>query len=197
VCLARDPLVAPLGFTLLGSPARALAGFRPTSSHALEPFGPAPRSINRPLPEPVRFLRQAAEGEQATPFRVSHHAGSQPFEPATSELLVHFAQPEHITVPRLHSLNAVKALPELLGSASGAEHRDLTTLRSALVRPSEPSDLLLEPKRLRLDSSSRLAARPEYSQTQVPPLLVRRSHFAVGHSLGCVVFPEPATLGYG
>jgi hypothetical protein len=124
VCLARDPLVAPLGFTLLGSPARALAGFRPTSSHALEPFGPAPRSINRPLPEPVRFLRQAAEGEQATPFRVSHHAGSQPFEPATSELLVHFAQPEHITVPRLHSLNAVKALPELLGSASGAEHRD-------------------------------------------------------------------------
>jgi hypothetical protein len=121
VCLARDPLVAPLGFTLLGSPARALAGFRPTSSHALEPFGPAPRSINRPLPEPVRFLRQAAEGEQATPFRVSHHAGSQPFEPATSELLVHFAQPEHITVPRLHSLNAVKALPELLGSASGAD----------------------------------------------------------------------------
>jgi hypothetical protein len=42
-----------------------------------------------------------------------------------------------------------------------------------------------------------LAARSEYSLTQVPPLLVRRSHFAVGHFLGSVVFPEPATLGYG
>jgi hypothetical protein len=47
------------------------------------------------------------------------------------------------------------------------------------------------------DRPLRLAARPEYSQTQVPPLWVRRSHSAVGHSLGFVVFPEPATLGYG
>jgi hypothetical protein len=39
MCLARDPLVAPLGFALLGFPARALAGFRPTSSHVVEPFG--------------------------------------------------------------------------------------------------------------------------------------------------------------
>jgi hypothetical protein len=56
----------------------------------------------------------------------------------------------------------------------------------------------LEPGRRRLVIVlSRLAARPEYSQTQVPPLWVRRSHFAVGHFLGFVVFPEPATLGYG
>jgi hypothetical protein len=64
--------------------------------------------------------------------------------------------------------------------------------------PSECSDSLLEPGRRRLVIVlSRLAARPEYSQTQVPPLWVRRSHFAVGHFLGFVVFPEPATLGYG
>jgi hypothetical protein len=40
-----------------------------------------------------------------------------------------------------------------------------------------------------------LIARPEFSPEQVSPLLVLRSHCAVGHFLGCVVFPEPATRG--
>jgi hypothetical protein len=30
---------------------------------------------------------------------------------------------------------------------------------------------------------------------EVPALLVLRSHFAVGHFLGCVVFPRRAVLG--
>jgi hypothetical protein len=33
------PAGCSLGFALLGFPARALAGFRPTSSHVVEPFG--------------------------------------------------------------------------------------------------------------------------------------------------------------
>jgi hypothetical protein len=55
MCLAREPLVAPLGFTLPGFPARALAGFRPASSHVVEPFGSPPWSIDQLLPGPIRF----------------------------------------------------------------------------------------------------------------------------------------------
>jgi len=37
-------------------------------------------------------------------------------------------------------------------------------------------------------------ARSEFSSAQVPPLLVWRSHYAVGRFLGCVVFPWRTTL---
>jgi hypothetical protein len=33
-----------------------------------------------------------------------------------------------------------------------------------------------------------------FKPAEVPPLLVLRSHFAVGHFLGCVVFLRPAAL---
>jgi len=42
----------------------------------------------------------------------------------------------------------------------------------------------------------RLAARSEYSQTQVSPYRFGDPTLPLGHSLGFVVFPEPATLGY-
>jgi len=77
------------------------------------------------LPEPIRFCGEPQETERLPLAGFLHHALSQPFGPGTFELLVHFAQPKHIAVPYLHSLNAAKALPELLGSAFGAEHRDL------------------------------------------------------------------------
>jgi hypothetical protein len=54
---------------------------------------------------------------------------------------------------------------------------------------------LLADRRCRLTASSRnplLVQSPEPGE--VSPLLVRRSHFAVGHSLGCVVFPHKAAL---
>ena len=39
---------------------------------------------------------------------------------------------------------------------------------------------------------SELAARLEFQPAEVPPVLVRRSRFAVGHSLGFAVFPRRA-----
>jgi hypothetical protein len=45
-----------------------------------------------------------------------------------------------------------------------------------------------------LDRPLGLTARSELPSAQVPLVLVLRSHCAVGHSLGCVVFPERTTL---
>jgi len=42
-----------------------------------------------------------------------------------------------------------------------------------------------------------LAARSEYSQTQVSPYWLDDPTLPLGHSIGYVVFPEPATLSYG
>jgi hypothetical protein len=39
---------------------------------------------------------------------------------------------------------------------------------------------------------SEFAARSEFQLAEVPPVLVGRSRFAVGHSLGCAVFPRRA-----
>jgi hypothetical protein len=47
------------------------------------------------------------------------------------------------------------------------------------IRP-EPDTVLTE-----------LAARSEFQSGEVPPVLVGRSRFAVGHFLGFAVFPSP------
>jgi hypothetical protein len=62
-------------------------------------------------------------------------------------------------------------------------------------RPSESSVELLVPTRCRLGTSSRnwlLVQSPEFSE--VPRLLVSRSHCAVGHFLGCVIFLRRTAL---
>jgi hypothetical protein len=78
---------------------------------------PAPRSINQLLPRPIRFPQQAAEANRSPllGFRTAPVPAIR--TPQHSSYSIHFAQDKHITVPNLHSLNAAKALPELLGSA--------------------------------------------------------------------------------
>jgi len=48
-------------------------------------------------------------------------------------------------------------------------------------------------RRTASSQNSLLVQSPE--PCEVPALLVLRSHFAVGHFLGCVVFPRKAALG--
>jgi hypothetical protein len=63
------------------------------------------------------------------------------------------------------------------------------------LRPSESSVALLAAGRCRPTPSSRNSLLVQSSEPcEVSPLLVRRSHFAVGHSLGFVVFPHRAAL---
>jgi hypothetical protein len=64
-------------------------------------------------------------------------------------------------------------------------------VRSCLWGPSECSVWLLDPRCLHVGSSSRDWLLVQSSSlTDVSPLLVKRSHFAVGRFLGCVVFPS-------
>jgi len=70
-------------------------------------------------------------------------------------------------------------------------------VRSCLWCPSECSVWLLDPGCLHLRSSSRDWLLVQSSLlTDVPPLWVKRSHFAVGRFLGCVVFPSVSFAGH-
>jgi len=67
--------------------------------------------------------------------------------------------------------------------------------RRKLVRPAEYSGTLLTARRCRLGASSRNSRLVQSSELEeVPSLLVGRSRFAVGRSLGCAVFLHPAAL---
>jgi hypothetical protein len=55
---------------------------------------------------------------------------------------------------------------------------------------------LLAARRCRRTASSRNSLLVQSTEPSgVPLVLVLRSHFAVGHFLGCVVFPRKAVLG--
>jgi hypothetical protein len=70
-------------------------------------------------------------------------------------------------------------------------------VRSCLWCPSEFPVWLLDPGCLHLRSSSQDWLLVQSSSlTDVSPVLVKRSHFAVGRFLGCVVFPSVSFAGH-
>jgi hypothetical protein len=121
VCLARQPLDAPLGFSLLGPATKALARISPGLLSRAFPDGSrpapaAPQSIARPSFRPLRRRSELRNGR------------GQPFEGScTDSIPVHSSEchPGYVFTSRgiphccgWHSLLGRKlALPELSGSA--------------------------------------------------------------------------------
>jgi hypothetical protein len=94
MCLAHKPLAAPLGFTLLGFPAGALAGFRPTSSLALRASRPLRLGVSiGPCPGLPGFPSKLRKADR--PSLLGFRTTPIPFIQAhpRPSYLVHFAQP--------------------------------------------------------------------------------------------------------
>jgi hypothetical protein len=121
--LTRQPLVAPMGFTLLRfSSERPYLGLHPSSSHALlqqpalRPAAPAPRSFYRLSPGPTRPARQAGR-RMGQPFEGSR-TGTLPTVRALScpGYGFTFQRAAHYCQPSADLWAGDLALPESLGS---------------------------------------------------------------------------------